>query len=207
MKQIIATFLSMVLAACSDSNSEISNQQKSLNIVALGDSTINANNYDMNKLRVNLPIGSTIQQYGISGQCAIEGQQNNIKIIENSPKASVVIFLYGINDARRCGTSVAQFKTLVLALNEATKLIGGKFVVITPNPTFRGNENAILTQYAEMERGLDLNIADLRSWIEDPSVSKPFDYAYEVRIDGTHMSPIIYDWLSPKLAQVIVNAK
>lgn len=201
--------LSAIISGCGgDSAPEIlQTSETPVNVVGIGDSTISVIYYDTNKLRVNLPVGSAFTTYGAPGQCAIEGQQNNLNIIANTPKNSVIIFLSGINDARRCGTSVEQFKLLVIDLHNAAYANGSKFVVITPNPTYTGAENELLTQYANAERSLGYNLADLRDWIENPNIPKPFDYGVQVASDGTHMTPIIYDWLSPKLASVIKLAK
>jgi len=208
MKLILSLSI-LTLVACGSSSPEqpmVSTTPE--NVVAIGDSTISAIYFDTNKLRVNLPVGSSVTTYGAPGQCTIEGQQNNLNIISNTPKGSVIIFLSGINDARRCGTSVEQFKSLVTGLHDAAYANGSKFVVITPNPTIvPGNENEILTQYANAERSLGYNLADLRLWIESTSIPKPFDYGAQVAYDGTHMTPIIYDWLSPKLADVIMSSK
>ena len=206
MKKIILLLSIFILFGCSGSSDDLPAEEPPINVVAIGDSTISTFFYDTNKLKINLPALSTVTTYGSPGQCAIDGQLHNLNIITSTPKGSVVIFLSGINDARRCGTSVDKFKSLVIDLHNATVSSGSKFVIITPNPTF-SFENHILTQYANAERSLNYNLADLRSWIEDPTMIKPFNYAHEVRVDGTHMTPIIYDWLSPKLAQVIKHAK
>lgn len=204
---LLSSFL--FLSACGGSSSEeqLPIVGNSINVVAIGDSTISSLYYDTNKLKDNLPPGSSVTTYGSPGQCAIEGQQNNLNIIANSPTGSVIIFLSGINDARRCDITVEQFRLLVIDLHNASCSAGSKFVVITPNPTYTGAENEILTQYAIMERQLGYNLADLRDWIENPSISKTFDYGVQVAVDGTHMTPIIYEWLSPKLANVIMKAK
>lgn len=167
-----------------------------------GDSTMQ--NMGEDRLRTLLPKGSQVSNRGQAGQCATEAVEAFVAEVPRLPAGATVVGLWGINDARRCGTSLEAFIATIQRMHAAVEGSGKRFVLMTPSPTYAEPENSLLKQYAERERRLGYRLADFRMWIEDPAIVKNFNFGDEVAVDGTHPTPKIYDWMAPKLAAVIV---
>jgi lysophospholipase L1-like esterase len=168
-----------------------------------GDSTMQ--NMGEARLKAQLPPGSQVSNRGQAGQCATEAVDAFVAAMPSLPAGATVVGLWGINDARRCGTPLAAFIAIISRMQTAVASSGKRFILMTPSPTYAEPENTLLKQYAEQERRLGYRLADFRLWIEDPAVVKNFNFGDEVAVDGTHPTPKIYDWLAPKLAGVIVG--
>lgn len=168
-----------------------------------GDSTMQ--NMGEARLKAQLPPGSQVSNRGQAGQCATEAVDAFVADMPKLPTGSTVVGLWGINDARRCGTTLAVFIATIQRMQVAVVSNGKRFILMTPSPTYAEPENTLLKQYAEQERRLGYRLADFRLWIEDPAVYKNYNFGDEVAVDGTHPTPKIYDWLAPKLAGVIVG--
>lgn len=168
-----------------------------------GDSTMQ--NMGEARLKSLLPAGSQVSNRGQAGQCATEAVDDFVTEMPKLPAGATVVGLWGINDARRCGTSLEVFISIIKRMHAAVESSGKRFVLMTPSPTYAEPENSLLKQYAEQERRLGYRLADFRLWIEDPAVYKNYNFGDEVAVDGTHPTPKIYDWLAPKLAGVIVG--
>lgn len=191
-----------VLTACKGRGESSAPALKPQVVFLYGDSTMQ--NLGEDRLRAHLPQGSQVTNRGMPGQCAIEAVDAFVAEMPRLPFGATVVGLWGINDARRCGTSVDVFISTIQRMHDAVEGSGKRFVLMTPTPTYAEPENSLLKQYAERERRLGYRLADFRTWIEAPAIFKNFNFGDEVAVDGTHPTPKIYDWMAPKLAAVIL---
>lgn len=198
----LALSLVCVLTACTGRDASGAPAARPQQVFLYGDSTMQ--NMGEDRLRTLLPKGSQVSNRGQAGQCATEAVEAFVAEVPRLPAGATVVGLWGINDARRCGTSLDAFISTIQRMHAAVEGSGKRFVLMTPSPTYAEPENSLLKQYAERERRLGYRLADFRMWIEDPAIYKNFNFGDEVAVDGTHPTPRIYDWMAPKLAAVIL---
>jgi hypothetical protein len=199
MKTLLTIILATMLAACGGGESAEEKTLEAQHIVLAGDST--AHQYPVGLLQSKLPAGSVVENKGVPGLCTLYGKPLTYVIINDAPANATIFYFSGINDARKCGTSTAKFIEIVDNFVQTAKAQGKRFVPVTPNPTF-GQENIRLEAFAVDERA-HFEVFDLRLMLQ--TTATPFDYAYEVRKDGTHMTPKIYDWMAGKMVEFLVK--
>lgn len=201
MKALITIVFVLFLAACGSGGESIETKSNltPLFISIAGDST--AYKFPVSMLQSKLPVGSVVNNYGIGGLCTSEGYHFAHKIINETPKGGVILYFSGINDARRCGTSTVDFISLIDGMVKDANSQGKRFLPVTPNPTF-SFENNMVDGYAIAERAA-FDVFDLRLLLQTTAL--PFDYPYELHVDGTHMTPIIYEWMSSKIVEKLVK--
>ena len=202
LKLMICILMALILTACSGS-SESTASTVPLKISLLGDSIAKRFSSDILQSQPSLPQGSVVENLGRPGLCTIEGYDWTTRLIQSMPRGWIGIYFSGINDARRCGTSVDNFASMIKGLSDTARSDGKRFIVVTPNPTFASPENELLSLYANAERKTGVEIFDLRLLLETTVL--PFDYGKELAYDGTHLTPTIYNWMAPLLIQKILT--